>query len=96
MNYQRDANEIAQAAERRDRESLRERPLPSPRIVRGTLTIWEKIQFSADDPIYQGYDVHIDLNKPGLLVAYDDNGDAEIFVLQPGWYINFVPNHAGE
>lgn len=97
MTYARDANEIAAAEERRTRTQGAVQGAAYPPVVRGTLSIWGRlVDMSNGVAPYQSDHVTLDLTKPGLVIAYDENGDAEIFVPTPGWYMNFVPDREGE
>lgn len=88
----RDANQIAREWERQQRS--KQDPVNFP--IRGTLTIWASIEATAVGWLTQSNDVVITLKDSGAIVAYDLEGDAEIFYPVPGWYVNFVPNHEGE
>lgn len=92
----RDANQIARDTERREQRHLNEGPF-QPR--RGTLSVWDTLgdMINGLDPIYQSLHVTAQPLPCGWLVAKDENGDTEILVPNPGWYINFVPDRdAGE
>ena len=88
----RDANDLAKDWEIQHRN--RAADAPETQVVRGTLTIWESIpsMLVGDDWIAKSIHASLDLSKPGVLIAYEPDGAAEIFVLQPGWYMNFVPD----
>lgn len=91
----RDANDLAQDYERRER---REREGLQPKAhVWGTLSVWlsQSNYVAGSNPDTQGH-VTLDLSKPGLLLAYDEEGAAEIWVLSEFTVFNFVPDRAGE
>lgn len=99
MNYTPDANEMAARYARQEAEKHEALPpASSAPQVRGTLTVWKSLEamIQGQSWLTQSHNVVIDLSRPGLLIAYDDHGDAEIFSLLPGWYSNFVPNREGE
>lgn len=87
MNYTPDANEMAARWAREHKEQ----PAGHRSPTWGTLSIWPDIRSMANglDPLLQSH-CHIDIKDSGIIVAYDDNWDAEIFVPNPGWYINFT------
>lgn len=89
----RDANQIAQEQERRER-APQAKVVPNGRVVRGTLSVWRDITnaWEGDNPSTQAVHVSIDISRPGVLIAYDERGDAEIYYPEPGWYVNFVPD----
>jgi hypothetical protein len=97
VTYTRDANELAAEASRRE-ERYPERTAARPGPVWGTLTIWPSLRgmHNGDGVIARSLHTHIDLSRPGLLIAYDDQTDAEIFAIVPGWYIRFEPDREGE
>lgn len=93
----RDANQLAEEAERREYRH-RQEPATDVRIW-GTLSIWRSLHIAnaGEDPWWQCDDVNIDLTRPGIIIAYDRQGDAEVFYPESGWYVNFVPDrHEGE
>lgn len=94
----RDANQIAQEAARRERPTTY---TPGARVpaVRGTLTIWRSLDAleMGKDPIARNSRVVVDLTRPGQIIAYDADGNADIFYPDRGWYVTFVPDrHEGE
>lgn len=100
MTYTRDPNQIAAEHARREEREFRDDPVrlrPQP-VMRGTLTIWHSLQAMMHDqaPLAKSLNAVLDVSKPGLVIAYGPDGDAEIFAIQPGWYIFFEPNREGE
>jgi hypothetical protein len=95
VTYRPDANELATREERRARSGEKTAVMTGYGPPRGTLTIWQ-----SGDPgfshTYQSLRVTIDLKHPNQIIAYDDLGDAEIFMLEPGAYVNFVLDREGE
>ena len=91
----RDANDLATLHEQRERKQ-HEGKAP----VRGTLTIWNDLSgmVAGDDPLIQCVHTTLDLSKPGLIIAYTEDGVAEVFAIRKGWYFNFLPDrsHEGE
>lgn len=100
MTYSKDPNQIAsEFARREEREALLQPPRrvpPAPAALpTGTLSVWTDIANMAvgRNPIHQSEGITLDLSRPGLVIAVTPaNGDVEVFVTQPGWYINFVPD----
>lgn len=94
----RDANQIAREQERREERVRLHEDAPARPIVRGTLSVWRTLghMHEGRDPWIQSAHVHLDLNKPNMVIAYDERGDAEIFIPEPGMYLNFVPDREGE
>lgn len=92
----KDANEIAKEHEVRERRSTRgDGPT---KTLWGTLSVWlsQSNYVAGSRPDTQGY-CTIDISKPGLLIAYDEEGGAEIWVLSDFTVFNFVPDRdAGE
>lgn len=97
MTYTPDPNEIAAREERREAQRSRAQGVaPGNNPIRGTFSVWGSLKAVAEyDPV-QSHHVTLDLSKPGLVVAYDEAGNAEIFAPAPGWYMNFVPDREGE
>lgn len=95
MPYQPDANEVARRQATREQREGAESGI---RPVLGTLSYWTDVTLSAigRDPTMQSPGVHIDIKANGMIIAYDENGDAEIFVPAPGAYLNFVPDRESE
>lgn len=94
----RDANQIARDLARdEERKTVTENQSPyTPR--RGTLTIWDSLGDMNNDvrPIALSLHVTVQPLNSGWLLAKYENGDTEIFVPHPGWYIMFVPDREGE
>lgn len=94
----RDATQIARdfARDEERRADVENQSPYSPR--RGTLSIWDNLgdMTNGRAPIAQSLHVTVQPLPSGWLIAKDENGDTEIFVPYPGWYINFVPDRAGE
>lgn len=94
----KDATELAQEYERREERHRSMSPGNAP-VVWGTLSIWRSLHIvnAGEDPWWQSEEVNVDLSRPGTIITYDKNGDAEVFFPEPGWYVNFVPDrHEGE
>jgi hypothetical protein len=104
VNYAPDANEIAARNARRERAHrdavAAETGTPvqvKPSVVRGKFSLWLTRHHALNDgaPIQSSH-VTLDLTKPGLVIAYAENGDAEILVPSPGMYMTFEPDREGE
>lgn len=87
----RDANDLARDHEIRTRRS---REYQERVQVRGTLSLWDAVRDYAtgEDPVVQSPGVTLDLSYPGMLLAYDAQGDCEIFTLSENQVFNFVPD----
>jgi hypothetical protein len=100
--YTRDPNEIAREFERKERAyEEAESVVPvrvTPTSPPGTLTIWSSLWDLSDGKTWQTQSLRtrIQVKESGVIIAYDERGDAEIFYPQPGWYVNFVPDREGE
>jgi hypothetical protein len=91
VTYTPSANELAHRYERL-REYLGDTEEAPRRSPRGTLSLWFSVRdlINGEDPIWQSEDVTMQMKESGAIVTYDENGDAEIWVPQPGWIFNFV------
>jgi hypothetical protein len=90
VNYTPDANEMAARYARQEAEKHESSPPASAPMVRGTLTIW--LGDPSGNHNFELKGVRLDLSRPGLLIAYFDDGDAQLHVLKPGSTMLFEPD----
>lgn len=88
----RSADEIAREWERREGEHAPGPGYSTP-VVWGELVVWTSSQREVS--VERADRVFLDLNKSGLLLAYNEDRAVTIYVLKPGWVIDFFPD-AGE
>jgi hypothetical protein len=91
VNYIPDANDLAARQERREQKHLGAMGGKAP--VWGMFSVWQTLK-EVDQGLDPWIQIHcfLELKDSGLIVAYDDDGNAEIYSPAPGWYMNFVPD----
>jgi hypothetical protein len=97
----RDANQIAQEHERRQRyagdQRVDHRAIEGTPAASnfGTLTIWRDGN-PAERESEKMSDVAVQIHPSGWLIVVADDGSKTLLYPEPGWYVDFLPNHAGE
>lgn len=89
------ATDLAMEYARREERAARQEPEGVQHLAKvwGHLTIFRGV--GAETVIAEENDVLLDLSRPGLMIAYDREWNASIYVLNPGWYILFEPSREG-